>query len=334
VNRPLISIVSTADEAYVPHLAAMLHSVFAVTPGIKIDFRFLHHADFDLHALGKLEAFCLSNGAGFRATRVNPELVHTLPATARYRQEAWYRLLLPSLMPDVDRVLWLDADLLILYPIEELWATRLDGKFLAAVPNALGPRHRVLPEKLGIADRRRYFNTGVMLMDLDKMRLANSEKRLREATKRFSEQSRFADQDVINPVFHDNYHVLPLPWNVTTGTYFHAREAIYVHGLKNYIEAIRHPRIVHYTQQKPWQPTSIHPYRDLYLQHRAAAGWPLAPHAPLGMKHRITRHLPMTLHTLLAQPRRLRLGDILIILGLWLARPYNTPQRSAPMRRQ
>lgn len=331
MSQTTISIVCTADEAYVPHLAAMLHSLFSAAPSRPVDFRFLHHADFDGDVMRKLEALCHVHGAMFTPTSVPRDRLGDLPTNVRYRQEAWYRLILPSLLPDLDRVLWLDADLLILHSIDELWAMDLGGKPLAAVPNALSPRDRGLPLKLNMADPNRYFNTGVMLMDLKRMRAIGTEEKLRKAATCYREHNLYADQDVFNPVFGDCYMPLPLPWNVTTGTYFYAREAIRVHGMRRYTEAIRRPKIVHYTQHKPWLHTSLHPYRDLYLRHRVAAGWSLPSHPKPNWKRKLVRRLPLTVYTLLSAPRRLSLRDLRTILCVWIARPYSFPQRNAGM---
>jgi lipopolysaccharide biosynthesis glycosyltransferase len=200
---------------------------------------------------------------------------------------------------------------LVLGKLRPLWEMALDGRPLAAVPNALGPRHRDHLRRIGMRDNpAEYFNTGVMLMDLDHLRDRGIQAALvsKALAGGFNE---FADQDVFNPVLSGNFKQLPLAWNLTAGAYLHAAEGARLHGLKQYREALRAPSVVHFTQHKPWNYASSHPYRNLYLHHRAAAGWPPPDYGRQGLRNWILRRIPMILRVALAQPDRLTAADIL-----------------------
>lgn len=323
-----IHVVSAADRNYVPHLAAMLQSLFRNEPGASITFHLLHRPDLDRECLERVRALCRGHGAACVDVTVPSGRVAEFLNGTRYPEEAWYRIVLPSVLPDLDRVLWLDADVLVLQSIRPLWDQDLCSSPLAAARNALGPLYRDHPRALGIADGRwRYFNTGVMLLDLRQMRASQAEDRLRKAAAKLRAISRFADQDVFSAVFADTFAELPLSWNVTAGSYIYAAANVRVHGFREYLRAMSAPKIVHFTLHKPWLYGSSHPYRDQYLEQRRAAGWPPPAHDEDTWKQRLLRRVPMLWRALLATPRLLTAADILMAFGVWLTHPTVFIQR-------
>lgn len=314
-----IDVVNAADAAYVPHTAAMLHSLFASTPGTACHVHFLHRRGLDPAPLARLADLCGRHGARFTAVPVDRDRLDGLPIEGRFPEEAWYRVALPELLPELPRVLWLDADVIVRAPVRELWDTDLAGHPLAACPNAVMYSFRDVVAAIGVGDRRQYFNSGVMVMDLARMRAEGSAATLREAARRIRAWNRFADQDVLNAAYHRRFRRLPLHWNVLSQSYINVPETIRVHGRDEYAEAMARPRIVHFTGRlafKPWFPSCSHPYRDDYLRHRAAAGWPL-PAARHGLRTRLARRLPLRLRELLSTLRRRRLAEALSLLRPW-----------------
>ena len=93
------------------------------------------------------------------------------------------RLVLPEILPDEDRVLWLDVDTIVLKDIGKLFETDLQDYSLAAV---MEPTRGGRPF--------RYYNAGVLLMDLGRMRKWQAEL-VRIVNLRKMD---FPDQDAIN----------------------------------------------------------------------------------------------------------------------------------------
>lgn len=309
-----ITIITAANANYVPHVAAMLHSLFTHNPDESFVITFLHRADLEAVCRNQLAALCSRSNAEFHAVQVSASLLNGLPLSKSYPEEAWYRVILPDLLPQLGRVLWLDADVIVLKPIRALWETNLEGKLLAACPNALLYKDLRRIGKMGISDRSRYFNTGVLLLDLGGMRTEGSVTLLREAAVRHRAWIRNADQDVLNPVFHMRYRRLPLYWNVLTSSYFNVAETVSVHGMAEYKEALRAPRIVHFTGNaagRPWEYRCAHPYRDTYLRHRAEAGWPAPIFGDKSVKHFIARNTPLRLRALVNKLRKRRYGEFI-----------------------
>lgn len=104
----------------------------------------------------------------------------------------------------VERVLYLDADVLIRDDLGALWNTDLNGKPIGTVRDVGFP--------MGHDDMERspYFNAGVLLMDLAHIR--GTVNVLRTAAEAFLD-AKYADQDALNTHFRDAWHPLPMKWN-------------------------------------------------------------------------------------------------------------------------
>jgi lipopolysaccharide biosynthesis glycosyltransferase len=154
-------------EAYVRHGAAMLHSLLAIhQDSVQIDY--LHGDDTSTRGRKRLATMVDRMGGQIQYHRVPDSWVEGLPVKGFTRKATWYRIFLTRLLPDADRAIYLDLDLLVLDSLLPLWRTPLDGNLLGAVTNVPpGPdRYRERPE---LGDDP-YFNAGVLLLDLDAMR--------------------------------------------------------------------------------------------------------------------------------------------------------------------
>jgi|GEM_PF-1773282 len=140
------------------------------------------------------------------------------------------RFLLPSVLKDIDRVVYLDCDLVVLKDITTLYDTDLldfplaaclDFWLTGAPPFAppivgwgVGEWHKFLSEVVRLADYKAYFNAGVLVMDLKRFRNAG----LIDAAEEFLEQTNyktvFVDQDALNHVINGAFVRLDSRWNV------------------------------------------------------------------------------------------------------------------------
>lgn len=130
------------------------------------------------------------------------------------------RLFLPSLLPDVDALIYVDADVLFLRPIEDLWDifSQMNSSHIAGLTPETEDyatnwykrfaRHPYVPP-LGV-------NSGVMLMNLTRMRAFNWDSRLEPILLKYERNISWGDQDVINIIFHDHQDkllIFPCHWN-------------------------------------------------------------------------------------------------------------------------
>lgn len=193
-----------------------------------------------------------------------------LPTTKYLTEATYYRLSLPSLLPDIDKVIYLDGDILVLDDIQEIWDIDLTQHCCAAM-KVYNQTHRF--ETLSGRD---CFNAGFMYFNLELMRKKHIEERFQETAIKFKNQLRLFDQDILNLVLVDDCLPLPRRWNVTTG--MSARNGGYANiPEEEVIEMHRSPSAVHFTTKwKPWhfRQKVVHPHSALFPVYAGLADCP------------------------------------------------------------
>jgi lipopolysaccharide biosynthesis glycosyltransferase len=185
----------------------------------------------------------------------------------------WYRIFLPGLLPQVDRVLYLDSDTLVVDSLHPLWDQALDA-YVAAVPNVFEPQYADRPRQLGLPAEQTYFNSGVLLFNLTQMRAANCTEQIVSYARH--ESLLWPDQDALNVVLGSRRVDLHPRWNCMNSLFLFP-QARDVFGADAVREACANPAIVHFEGPelaKPWHYLSKHPFRADYRRHRAATPWP------------------------------------------------------------
>jgi lipopolysaccharide biosynthesis glycosyltransferase len=178
---------------------------------------------------------------------INNKVFSELKVLKHFSRDMYSRYILPDLLEDKDRVLYLDSDTLITGDIAELYNTKL-GNNLAAGVRDIGITKDDLQgyaKNLGLDDGQ-YFNSGVLLLNLDKMRKENVTKKLIEETDRLSDKLQHPDQDIINLVMRDKIGELPNIWN------YQDEDRRLDPGI------LKDSKIIHYTTAiKPWNTPNI-----------------------------------------------------------------------------
>ena len=186
----------------------------------------------------------------FKYLNLNGRLkdVYTDP---RYSEAASYRLLLPDLLPEYDKVAYMDCDVVVRNDIAELYrSTDLGDNYLGVVYEAAIEGQAARWEAIG-CDAERYFNSGFLLMNLEQMRRDGIVDKFLEASK--VDYLEFPDQDVLNQVCGGR--VLPLsPIYNSIRTFFlpqYKSDFLAVYDEAAW-EAVQSGGTIHYTGGKPW----------------------------------------------------------------------------------
>lgn len=173
----------------------------------------------------------------------------------------YYKTIINQFLPaDAKRIVFLDADTLVVTDIRELLCMDMKGKSIAAVSEkqTYTLSSRVGQDKYSFADCKTYFNAGVVLIDLDKWRLINAEKKCIAFLKKYAVIC--AEQDALGAVFKDDVFLLPYKWNMKLPKSTHPRDygiiaknfaEISKEQEKWFWEGIESPAIIHYSV-RPW----------------------------------------------------------------------------------
>lgn len=180
--------------------------------------------------------------------------------------ETYYRLIIPEIMPEYHKILYLDCDMVANRDVAELYDIDLNGCVLGAAKdidvagqvNLEQNNWREYGEKiLGLDQPYDYFQAGVLIIDLDRMRsLTSSEKMIRLAA---SKKWRCQDQDVLNVVCKNRVYYIPQQWNVLMSWQEGNRSRMQIMKMaprelyEEYVLARKKPYMVHFAgYQKPW----------------------------------------------------------------------------------
>ena len=171
----------------------------------------------------------------------------------------YLRLALPGLLPETDRILYMDADVLVRESLAPLWGTPMENMALAAVKGAVN-----LTDKWEWNSGRSYWhqlsemqggyiNAGVTLLHLAEVRKRGLDARWHELTK---ERFYYQDQDILNitcqgaiTYLEPKYNRLAYLEDKDFGQF--VTEGIYTR--KEVREALESPAIIHYAGDKPWK---------------------------------------------------------------------------------
>ena len=270
-NTQPLNICCSTDDNYAQHCAVMLCSLFVNNPTHRFSIHIL------INSLNEEYKKALTHLAKSYNSEIHfYEVDSSLLIGCKYRvlrplsEAAYYRVLLSSIIPsNIDKILYLDCDIVVIGDVCELFEIELDDYPLAAVqePVEICEDHR---RQLSLPYGESYFNSGVLLINLDYWRKNNSQVNLLE----FSKRDRHVychDQDALNYVFKKQWYRLPPKWNKSNTA---TLELIDFYHILDKREYIKDARIIHYIDEpKPWYGIYGTRYRKLYEKYLKISGW-------------------------------------------------------------
>lgn len=275
---PVVTVAASTDRLYVQHMAALLSSTLSnASQESFIDFIVLDGGltDADRARLLTLEArhpHCRISFVDMRNEYLD------IPPNSYFTRGTFYRLSLPQILADRDRVLFLDTDMVVCGDIATLFSIELKDEILAAAPDLImrafcnmgvfsikesGAMRAncYLTDKIKLKSPRDYFQAGVLLFNLDIMRRLELAKKMTNSLK--TESYWFLDQDVLNIYSSGRVRYLDNRWNVVHMDENHL-SALDESDRKTYDMSMQSPLIVHYAGvNKPWV-NQLHPHSSLY----------------------------------------------------------------------
>ena len=231
----IIPIFLSSDNNYVPYIATTIASIcdntaafcefYILDGGIKTDNKTKIKTLMEQYNNFSIEYINIDTEKYFKNFVTNSYI--TLPT--------YYRFIIPQLKLNLERILYLDVDIIVKGDIQELFNTNLDNKVLGAIKD-LGDSYYIkrLKFNVEIDPSHTYFNAGVLLIDCKKWREQNISEKLFNTEKKYRGKLLCNDQDVLNKVFENNYKMLLEKFNALT--------------LKG-DTVIRH----YYSKPKPWE---------------------------------------------------------------------------------
>ncbi|HMO13143.1 MAG TPA: glycosyltransferase family 8 protein [Pirellulaceae bacterium] len=292
----MISVVCAADDAYAMPLAVTLRSLGDhLSPTTFARVFVLDGGISELNWMAIKESLA---GLPLDVTSVVPERdrVNSLPTSHHITHTAYFRLLTADLLPDdIDKVIYLDADLLIKDDVSQIWQIPLNNAYCAATVDIACPYidarlgsanfRRAAPylaticpvrnyRDLGLDGSQEYFNSGVMILNLNRWRQENLIERFLKCLHDNAKHVWCWDQYALNVVFAGEWLRLAPRWNQGAHAFEYPTEKHVPIDPQEWREMIDNPAIVHFTTEfKPWQFNSDHPRSELFYDGLAATMW-------------------------------------------------------------
>ncbi len=206
------------DDGYCPFLAVTIQSLLDnSSPEYTYSIKVLH-MDISSENKKKIAKYEQEN-ASIEFVDLNyyiEKIKDKLYTRDYYSKTTYFRLFIPNLYPQYDKALYLDSDIVVLDDIAKLFATDMGDNLVAAAPDDViqfNPVFQTYVEKVvGVADYRRYFNAGVLLMNLHQLRKF----KFQEKFLYLLDKIKFSvaqDQDYLNRLCKGRVTFLERTWN-------------------------------------------------------------------------------------------------------------------------
>lgn len=255
------------DQNYYPQLRVLLTSLKINNPEETFSI-YLMHSHLPESMLAAVTDWCQETGYEFFPVKIEKELFQGAPVSSRYPVEMYYRLLAAQILPKhVEKILYLDPDILVLNPIRPLWETDLNGHLFAAAAHTGKTELANDVNRIRFGVEHDYYNSGVLLMDLNQAR----EEIVPEEIFDFVEEHRMElvlpDQDLLNALYGNR--ILPLDdavWNYDARNYnnYMVRSS----AKYNSRWVMENTVILHFCgRAKPWKSGYIYRFGVLYMHY-------------------------------------------------------------------
>ena len=262
MNDP-IHICLISDEAYGPRLVVTLASIAASSA--PDDRLFFYIVDGGISDADKRNIALLGRIRQFSCVYIetSEEKIGGFPRH-RCAPCAYYRVLLPELLPHLDKLIYLDCDLIVLKSLRELWETDVSTAGIAAARDFIDyvkdeEKNFFHLARIGFDIRRHYINSGVMLMNLARMRAMGFAEKFFRARAELDGLIRFSDQDIFNHLFQNDLVLLAQGWNFQSNLPLLPEEKMNAAELD--------VAVIHYTTgAKPWLPDALCYFKEYYTQ--------------------------------------------------------------------
>ena len=187
-------------------------------------------------------------------------------------EEAFYRLFITDILPhDIEKALYLDCDIIIEDRLNTLWSIDINDYAVGAIPDFENDNVQIT-NRLGYDLEYGYFNSGVLLINVKYWRKNQFSEQFTNYIESHYNELRYHDQDVLNYFFHKQKKSLNIKYNFQTTFLFKNRNISYKY-FSQIEEALTHPCIIHYTEDKPWYINTSNPMRAYFYKYLGLTIW-------------------------------------------------------------
>lgn len=242
-----LTIAYAPDDGYMNMTIVSMFSALQNNIDSEVEFIILYSKLSDT-SMEKLKTFESKFKCSIRYVQMDESEFLDLPMSKWVTVQAWFRIKIPDLCPDLERVLYLDCDTMVNGDIKELFTMELGDNYVAAVKDVWDVKKHL--KRLDMKSDS-YFNSGVLLMNCNQFRQDNVFEKIKEYSIANKKIIKFCDQDTLNKVIDYKKSNLPQKYNFMDTWWRNDYNEYEGLDLKNYEDAKENPVIVHLTGPKP-----------------------------------------------------------------------------------
>ncbi|MBQ4558497.1 MAG: glycosyltransferase family 8 protein [Clostridia bacterium] len=216
-NKKIIPIFFATDDNYAPFLVVTLESIFA---NASKDYQYNIHVltnGLNDDSIAKIDKYKNENVV---IDYVNmhdkmEEMGNALHTRDYYSKATYFRLFAPKMFPEYDKALYLDCDIIVRGDISDLYNYDIKNNLVGAVPDeavANVPEFIAYTDNFLDVESKRYFNAGILIMNMKELRNINFESRFINLLTAYTFNVA-QDQDYLNVICKDRVYYLPKTWN-------------------------------------------------------------------------------------------------------------------------
>lgn len=238
-----IPIFLSSDDNYSPFVATTIASICDNTKS-NIDFYILDSFISEINKEKILELKKSFNNFNIEFIKIdsNKEFLNIkyINHASHVTISTYNRFLIPKLKPQLKKVLYLDVDIVALGDIKELYDIDMENYHFAAIPESFITQQedKETKNRLNLAQNHKYFNAGVFVLDNQYWVKNDILNKALEVENNYRGKLKYADQDILNIIFNNNYKILSQKFNLMTQAKTNINDIV-----------IRHFN----TDIKPWQ---------------------------------------------------------------------------------
>ena len=260
-----IHIVLCSSNAFLPYCATTMASIlYNVDKNKSVHFYILSY-DITKKNKKKLERLKKIQNCVIEYPIFNERLLdifNGIKMPQHVTKMTYARILIPSILPQVNKAIFIDSDTIVRTDISKLYDIELGKNYFAMVEDGCSEYHAA---RLWKKSSKTYFNCGVLVINSKKLRKINYIERINKCILLNKNKYQICDQDILNDIFFNFIQPISISWN------FHHEKFVKMNFYKpqdidKYNEILKNPYIVHYTgEKKPWYPTINVLFKDEYL---------------------------------------------------------------------
>ena len=257
-NNPKINVCLSCDENYAQYAGVVIASILANAKAKDNLHFYILDGNISNDSKEKILSLKYIKDCEIEFIQVNEqdfEDYKNIPNHNYITISTYYRLKLASLIPDVDKIIYLDCDVIVCSSLAVLFNTNLQENIFGGVWDI----------DLRLRNNPKYVNAGVLLMDLNKIREQGIESIFLEYAQQNWQNIQLGDQGIINDVLKGKILNIDERYNVQSECFI--RRSSFT----------KNPVIIHYIgSQKPWHFGSWSVHKDLYFRYLQMTPWRLS----------------------------------------------------------